>query len=57
MEETTVTIDLGKDDIRIAATSVLEYLSIYPPMEDERNIDFNMGVQMLYDISEIYLLM
>lgn len=33
MEETTVTIDLGKDDIRIAAT-----------------IEFNMGVQMLYDI-------
>lgn len=50
MEETTVTIDLGKDDIRIAATSVLEYLSIYPPMEDERNIEFNMGVHMLYDI-------
>lgn len=57
MEETTVTIDLGKDDIRIAATSVLEYLSIYPPMEDERNIEFNMGVSDALRHSEIYLLM
>lgn len=50
MEETTVTIDLDKDDIRLATTSVLEYLSIYPPSDEERNIAFCMGVQMLYDI-------
>lgn len=50
MEETTVTIDMGKDDLQLTTTSVLEYLRIYPPFDEERNTAFYIGVQMLYDI-------
>lgn len=50
MKETTVTLNLSEDDIRLATTSVLEYLSTYPPLEDEHSVAFCMGVHMLYDI-------
>lgn len=52
MEETTVTIELGKDDIRLAAISVLKHLMLYPPAEYECDSAYYMGVQVIFDVLE-----
>jgi hypothetical protein len=50
MRQTKVTIELGKEDLRLAATSVIEYLTLYPPFSEERSVGFDMGVQLLFDV-------
>lgn len=52
MEETIVTIDLDKDDLRLDTTSVLKHLMLYPPAEYECTTAYYMGVQMIFDVLE-----
>lgn len=48
-QQTNVTIDMDKDTLQLAVTSVIEYLSIYPPTEEERTIEYGLGLQVLFD--------
>lgn len=48
-QQTNVTIDMDKDTLQLAVTSVIEYLSIYPPTEEERTIEYSLGLQVLFD--------
>ena len=48
-QQTIVTIDMDKDTLQLAVTSVIEYLSIYPPTEEERTIEYSLGLQVLFD--------
>lgn len=48
-QQTNVTIDMDKDTLQLAVTSVIEHLSIYPPTEEERTIEYSLGLQVLFD--------
>lgn len=47
--QTTVTIDMDKASLQLAATAVIEHLAMYPPSEEDRTTEFSMGVQILFD--------
>lgn len=43
-QQTNVTIDMNKDTLQLAVTSVIEHLSLYPPTEEENT----MGIVLVY---------
>lgn len=51
--QTTITLPLGKADLQMAATAVIERLAIAPPdfsqMSDELIISYTLGVNVLCD--------
>ena len=52
MQETTVKIELGKEDLQLAATEVIKHLTLNPPSEEECTTAYFMGVEMLFDVLE-----
>ena len=47
--QTNVTIDMDKDTLQLAVTSVIEHLSLYPPTEEEQTTEYSLGLQVLFD--------
>ena len=52
MEETKVTIELGKEDLQLASTEVIKHLTLNPPTDEECTTAYYMGVEMLFDVLE-----
>lgn len=52
MQETKVTIELGKEDLQLATTGVIKQLTLNPPTAEERDAAYYMGVQVLFDVLE-----
>ena len=52
MQETTVKIELGKEDLQLATTGVIRQLTLNPPVEEECTTAYYMGVEMLFDVLE-----
>ena len=52
MRETTVKIELGKEDLQLASTEVIKHLTLNPPSEEECTTAYFMGVEMLFDVLE-----
>ena len=52
MEETKVTIELGKEDLQLASTEVIKHLTLNPPTDEECTTAYYMGVQVLFDVLE-----
>lgn len=48
-QQTNVTIDMDKDTLQRAVTSVIEHLSIYPPTEEEHTMEYSLGLQVLFN--------
>ena len=51
MEETTVKIELGKEDLQYATIGVIKQLAFNPPIAEECTA-YYMGVQVLFDVLE-----
>ena len=52
MQETTVKIELGKEDLQYATIGVIKQLMFNPPIEEDRTTAYYMGVQVLFDVLE-----
>lgn len=52
MQETKVTIELGKEDLQLATTGVIKQLTLNPPTAEEFDTTYYMGVQVLFDVLE-----
>ena len=52
MEETTVKIELGKEDLQYATIEVIKQLTFNPPTVEDRTTAYYMGVQVLFDVLE-----
>ena len=52
MRETTVTIELGEEDLQRASTEVIKHLTLSRPSEEECTTAYFMGVEMLFDVLE-----
>lgn len=52
MQETKVTIELGKKDLQLATTGVIRQLTLNPPAAEDCNTAYYMGVQVLFDVLE-----
>ena len=48
-QQTNVTIDMDKDTLQLAVTSVIEHLSLYTPAEEEQTTEYSLGLQVLFD--------
>lgn len=50
--QTTITLPMGKADLQMAATAIIEQLATTPPdfsqMSDERTIFYNLGLDVLF---------
>ena len=52
MQETTVKIELGKEDLQYATIGVIKQLMFNPPSVEDRTTAYYMGVQVLFDVLE-----
>ena len=52
MEETTVKIELGKEDLQYATIGVIKQLTLNPPTVEDCTTAYYMGVQVLFDVLE-----
>ena len=52
MEETTVKIELGKEELQYATIGVIKQLMFNPPIVEDRTSAYYMGVQVLFDVLE-----
>ena len=52
MEETTVKIELGKEDLQLATIGVIKQLTFNPPIVEDCTTAYYMGVQVLFDVLE-----
>ena len=52
MQETTVKIELGKEDLQYATIGVIKQLTFNPPIVEDRTTAYYMGVQVLFDVLE-----
>ena len=52
MEETKVTIELGKEELQYATIGVIKHLTLNPPTDEECTTAYYMGVEMLFDVLE-----
>ena len=52
MQETTVKIELGKEDLQYATIGLIKQLTFNPPIEEDRTTAYYMGVQVLFDVLE-----
>lgn len=48
-QQTIVTIDMDKESLQLAATAIIEHLSLYPPKEEDHTIEYSLGFQALFD--------
>ena len=48
-QQTNVTLDMDKDTLQLAVTSVIEHLSLYPPTEEEHTLEYSLRLQVLFD--------
>lgn len=48
MEQTIVTLPMGKVDVAASTISVLEHLAIHSP--EEQDLDYNTGLSILFDV-------
>nr|DAN12994.1 MAG TPA: hypothetical protein [Caudoviricetes sp.] len=48
-QQTIVTIDMDKESLQLAATAIIEHLSLYPPTEEDHTIEYSLGLQALFD--------
>ena len=52
MNQTTITLQMGKADLQEAAMAVIEQLATAPPdtgsMSEEQSISYNMGLSILF---------
>ncbi len=46
MQETKVTIEMGKEDLQLAITGVIRQLTLNPPAVEDCNTAYYMGVQV-----------
>ena len=52
MQETTVKIELGKEDLQYATIGLIKQLTFNPPTVEDRTTAYYMGVQVLFDVLE-----
>ena len=52
MNETTVKIELGKEDLQYATIGLIKQLTFNPPIVEDRTTAYYMGVQVLFDVLE-----
>ena len=52
MQETTVKIELGKEDLQHATIGLIKQLTFNPPIVEDRTTAYYMGVQVLFDVLE-----
>ena len=52
MQETTVKIELGKEDLQYATIGVIKQLMFNPPIVEDCTTAYYMGVQVLFDVLE-----
>ena len=52
MNETTVKIELGKEDLQYATIGVIKQLMFNPPIVEDCTTAYYMGVQVLFDVLE-----
>ena len=52
MQETTVKIELGKEDLQYATIGVIKQLTLNPPAAEDCTTAYYMGVQVLFDVLE-----
>lgn len=52
MQETKLTIELGKEDLQLATTRVIKQLTFNPPTAEECDTAYYMGVLVLFDVLE-----
>ena len=52
MEETTVKIELNKEELQYATIGVIKQLPLNPPIVEDRTTAYYMGVQVLFDVLE-----
>ena len=52
MQETTVKIELGKEDLQYATIGLIKQLTFNPPIVEDRTTAYDMGVQVLFDVLE-----
>ena len=52
MNETTVKIELGKEDLQYATIGVIKQLTLNPPTDEECTTAYYLGVEMLFDVLE-----
>ena len=52
MQETTVKIELGKEDLQLATIGVIKQLMFNPPIVEDRTNAYYLGVQVLFDVLE-----
>jgi hypothetical protein len=52
MQETKLTIELGKKDLQLATTGVIKQLTFNPPAVEDCDTAYYMGVQVLFDVLE-----
>ena len=52
MQETTVKIELGKEDLQYATIGLIKQLTVNPPIVEDRTTAYYMGVQVLFDVLE-----
>ena len=52
MQETTVKIELGKEDLQYATIGLIKQLTFNPPIVEDRTAAYYMGVQVLFDVLE-----
>ena len=52
MQETTVKIELGKEDLQYATIGLIKQLTFNPPIAEDRTTAYYMGVQVLFDVLE-----
>ena len=52
MQETTVKIELGKEDLQYATIGLIKQITFNPPIVEDRTTAYYMGVQVLFDVLE-----
>ena len=52
MQETTVKIELGKEDLQYATIGLIKQLTFNPPIVEDRATAYYLGVQVLFDVLE-----
>ena len=52
MQETTVKIEFGKEDLQYATIGLIKQLTFNPPIVEDRTTAYYMGVQVLFDVLE-----
>ena len=52
MQDTTVKIEFGIEDLQYATIGLIKQLTFNPPIVEDRTTAYYMGVQVLFDVLE-----